>query len=372
MSFTRQLDNKHYEMTNHLGNVLATVTDRKLPLDLDTDPTTIDAFDPVFSSAHSYYPFGMIQPNAQNLVSAGYRFGFNGMEMDDEVKGGGNSLDFGARIYDPRVGKWLSGDPLESKYPSWSTYNFTLDNPLYFVDETGEGAEVSKILDDQGNVSAIQVTATIYIYSDVVAASDLKLHAQNFELSIEDQWSNISTMNYRGKKVPIVFDVNVQSVGISEAQDLAERNGNDKSVNFILITEQGGSGVRGNSGIIDLTQYEKRNGTTLQHEFGHLLGFRRVKDVRDEVIEKGIKDNTHFPAKVEDMGKTIPIMTGGEDSDLEAITDENLANRKVTNADVKGINFRKGLPLSTSGKPNKFGEKNTNTLYNTGDLLPGD
>ena len=136
-TFTRELDNKHYEMTNHLGNVLATITDRKLPQDNNSDQT-IDLFDPVFSSAHSYYPFGMIRPNAQNLVSAeGYRFGFNGMEMVDEVKGFGNHVDFGARGYDVRIGKWFSPDKFALKYTSWSPYNFAVGNPNLVIDPDG-------------------------------------------------------------------------------------------------------------------------------------------------------------------------------------------------------------------------------------------
>jgi RHS repeat-associated protein len=42
-----------------------------------------------------------------------YRFGFNGKENDNEIKGEGNSLDFGGRIYNNGLGKWLSLDPLE-------------------------------------------------------------------------------------------------------------------------------------------------------------------------------------------------------------------------------------------------------------------
>ncbi len=67
----------------------------------------------------------------------GYRFGFNGMEKDDEVKGNGNSLDFGARIYDPRIGRWLSTDPLQAKYPSLSPYNISFNNPIQYMDPDG-------------------------------------------------------------------------------------------------------------------------------------------------------------------------------------------------------------------------------------------
>jgi|GEM_PF-2071576 len=66
-----------------------------------------------------------------------YRFGFNGMEKDDEVKGNGNSLDFGARIYDPRIGRWLSTDSHESEFPSLSTYNFANNAPIFYVDADG-------------------------------------------------------------------------------------------------------------------------------------------------------------------------------------------------------------------------------------------
>ena len=69
--------------------------------------------------------------------STGYRFGFNGMEKDDEVKGAGNSLDFGARVYDSRLGRWLSLDPLQDKYPDLSPYNFCRNNPAVFIDPDG-------------------------------------------------------------------------------------------------------------------------------------------------------------------------------------------------------------------------------------------
>jgi RHS repeat-associated protein len=76
-----------------------------------------------------------------------YRFGFNGMEKDNEMKGVGNSLDFGARIYDSRLGKWLSIDPFFKSYPSHSPYSFGLNNPIYFIDKDGK-----YIVDKDGNV----------------------------------------------------------------------------------------------------------------------------------------------------------------------------------------------------------------------------
>lgn len=76
-----------------------------------------------------------------------HRFGFNGKENDNEVKGTGNSVDFGARIYDSRLGRWLSVDPYGEKYPDNSKYTFALNNPIDNVDTGGEW-----VRDKDGNI----------------------------------------------------------------------------------------------------------------------------------------------------------------------------------------------------------------------------
>jgi len=67
-----------------------------------------------------------------------YRYGYSGMEKDDEVKGDGNSYDFGARMYDTRTGRWWSLDEKAGKYVSISPYVFCLDSPLLFKDPDGK------------------------------------------------------------------------------------------------------------------------------------------------------------------------------------------------------------------------------------------
>ncbi|MDX2172812.1 MAG: hypothetical protein SFY56_06810, partial [Bacteroidota bacterium] len=98
----RSLGAKVYELSNHLGNVIAVVSDRKLPVDANTD-NIIDNFVPDVLSATDYYAFGAQMPG-RNYTSSSYRYGFNGKEKDNEMKGDGNSYDFDARIYDPRLG----------------------------------------------------------------------------------------------------------------------------------------------------------------------------------------------------------------------------------------------------------------------------
>jgi RHS repeat-associated protein len=66
----------------------------------------------------------MMMPGRNYSAQTDYRYGFNGKKNDNEVKGEGNEQDYGMRIYDPRVGRFLSVDPLTKKYPDLSPFQF--------------------------------------------------------------------------------------------------------------------------------------------------------------------------------------------------------------------------------------------------------
>lgn len=68
------------------------------------------------------------------LKSDKYRFAFNSNENDNEVKGVGNQQDYGKRIYDPRIGKLLSVDPITKKYPELTPYQFGSNRPIQYID----------------------------------------------------------------------------------------------------------------------------------------------------------------------------------------------------------------------------------------------
>jgi RHS repeat-associated protein len=69
----------------------------------------------------------MMMPGRTYSAQNSYRYGFNGKENDNEVKGEGNQQDYGMRIYDPRVGRFLSVDPLTKEYPDLTPYPFAWD-----------------------------------------------------------------------------------------------------------------------------------------------------------------------------------------------------------------------------------------------------
>jgi RHS repeat-associated protein len=79
----------------------------------------------------------MLMPERQWSYGSGYRYGFNGKENDSEVKGNGVQYDYGFRIYDARIGKFLSVDPLTESYPWYTPYQFAGNKPIQFIDLDG-------------------------------------------------------------------------------------------------------------------------------------------------------------------------------------------------------------------------------------------
>jgi RHS repeat-associated protein len=72
-----------------------------------------------------------------------YRYGFNGKEKDSEgMGGGGATYDYGFRIYNPQLGKFLSVDPLTSSFPSLTPYQFASNMPIVAIDLDGLEAEI--------------------------------------------------------------------------------------------------------------------------------------------------------------------------------------------------------------------------------------
>jgi len=78
----------------------------------------------------------MLVPH-RTFSSPEYRYGFQGQEKDDEVKGNGNSLNFKFRMHDPRVGRFFAVDPLTPKYPHYSPYSFSGNKVVHMVELEG-------------------------------------------------------------------------------------------------------------------------------------------------------------------------------------------------------------------------------------------
>ena len=125
---------RNFELSNHLGNVLTTFSDRKWGMD-DNSDGIVDYYKPVVTSWTDYYPFGYPMP--ERNWSGTYRFGFNGQEKDNEIYGEEKNYSFEFRKYDARLGRFWSVDPLTKDYPWNSPYAFAENDVIRAIDIEG-------------------------------------------------------------------------------------------------------------------------------------------------------------------------------------------------------------------------------------------
>ena len=113
----------YYHTTDHLGSVRA-----------------ITNMQGSVVERNGYYPFG-----SETALGSSYpklldnRMKFNGKEV--QTTGNLGLLDYGARMYDPAIGRWTAQNPLSEKYYSFSAYNYCVKNPVMFVDPDGRAAD---------------------------------------------------------------------------------------------------------------------------------------------------------------------------------------------------------------------------------------
>jgi RHS repeat-associated protein len=117
-----------YNLQDHLGNTRVVFSGHS-----NGQPEVMQVTD--------YYPFGMVM-NQQNYFASGVlsnKYLYNNKELqDDELAG--NSLgwyDYGARFYDPQLGRFHTLDNLSEKYYFQSPYTYAANNPILFIDWMG-------------------------------------------------------------------------------------------------------------------------------------------------------------------------------------------------------------------------------------------
>ncbi|MBI9035497.1 MAG: RHS repeat-associated core domain-containing protein [Bacteroidales bacterium] len=281
--YKEQLGKTLYELKDHLGNVR--VVFRK---GLYANSVKLNETD--------YYPFGMQMPG-RTFSANGYRFGFNGMEKDDEIKGAGNSYDFGARIYDSRLGRWLACDPLMKKYPNLSPYNSFNNNPIYYVDPSGKSGVAYKT--DKTNKEGkpiLRVVSNIYIYGE--GATYTRRDAIQSEIS--GQYNNggeFFTATVDGTEYEVQFEFTTKIIDAKDVDaglveggygDLNAENNYFEVRGDIETSMSISGGVKGgNAGAIKNSQIDDGSNAT-SHELNH--GFNGEDKDNDKGAKNGNPD----------------------------------------------------------------------------------
>jgi RHS repeat-associated protein len=124
---------KHYTISNHLGNVLTVFSDKKVPI---LSGTTVIGYNPTIVSNSDYSPFG-VELDGRTSVGS-YRYGFQGQEMDDDVKGDGNAVNYKYRMHDPRLGRFFAVDPLFKDYLELTPYQFSSNSVICMIELEGK------------------------------------------------------------------------------------------------------------------------------------------------------------------------------------------------------------------------------------------
>lgn len=129
---------KSYELSNHLGNVLSVISDKKIGVPDRSNFYRIDHYLADQISATDYYAFGSPMPG-RNYTPANYKYGFNGQEKDDEIAGSGNIMTAEYWEYDTRLGRRWNIDPVS--LAEISNYTCFKNNPTLFTDLLGDHVE---------------------------------------------------------------------------------------------------------------------------------------------------------------------------------------------------------------------------------------
>ncbi len=105
-------------------------------------PEAGGTYKPDLLAYYGYYPFGMLQPGrsapANPSLAGGYRFGYNGKEKDNNGEFGLTNYDYGFRIYNQGLGRFLSVDPLTKDFPYLTPYQFASNTPIQAIDLDGQ------------------------------------------------------------------------------------------------------------------------------------------------------------------------------------------------------------------------------------------
>jgi RHS repeat-associated protein len=158
-----------YDLKDHLGNTRMTTT---------WNPSDATQMTPLNSQRSDYYAFGYtIQSLVGTTPSSANHYLYNHKELQDET----GLYDYGARFYDPVIGRWTTVDPLAEQSRRHSPYNYGLNNPVRNIDPDGMAAWHP---DGNGNLVADEgdnaTTLSDYLKIDISSAQNLISNLSNW------------------------------------------------------------------------------------------------------------------------------------------------------------------------------------------------
>ena len=168
---------------------MVTISDKRLPV-LNSSGN-LSYYDANVVTANDYYPFGMQMPGRKYDAGSGYRYGFNGKEKLNEISGDENSYDFGERVYDPRLGKFLSIDKYTHKQPYYSPYIYAGDKPIWCIDKEGNQEIIVTLYEKQKDGTLLQTGVCTMWINTVEEAKGIQRDA--YKINVVYEWQEHSS-----------------------------------------------------------------------------------------------------------------------------------------------------------------------------------
>jgi RHS repeat-associated protein len=199
---------RHYELSNHLGNVQVVVTDKKIAHSfggVDWAYYTADVY-----TASDYGAFGMEIEERGFVRDNKYRYSFNGKETDEET----GVQDYGFRMYDARIARFMSVDPLAPKYPELTTYQFASNRPIDGIDQDGleHATAITYSVDGKGGV--LETTTKIQLIRSVTKVlltghNDRNDNPLSFSVTFQEMQYTSTTRDFTTGKITDIKAVRV-------------------------------------------------------------------------------------------------------------------------------------------------------------------
>ena len=241
--YSRIRGDKTYELSNHLGNVLATITDRKLGFSNNTSNNIASHYQAEVTSATDYYPFGSPM-SKRSVFDYKSKYGFNSAEKHNELDNlDGLDYDLGARFYSSKLGRMFSPDPRESEYPWQSTYAYFSNSPISQVDINGEGGGEGKSNENTTNKNNTPKAPAPTNYKVPITPQDNLVVPH--EIQIREKYRNGNAT----KGLPFtywltipnvfVYDDNENNETTASTEDNYDKNKRSVSVNLSLFEKLG-------------------------------------------------------------------------------------------------------------------------------------